>query len=65
MHVEVTWHRLTDGMWYMDQVPIWYLLLVWLIIGCGSDVCDWGSCGGLQFEMDPGSDWVGPSCNSR
>jgi hypothetical protein len=22
MHIEATWHRLTDGTWYMDQVTV-------------------------------------------
>ena len=22
MHIEATWHKLTDGSWYMDQVTV-------------------------------------------
>lgn len=22
MHIEATWHRLTDGSWYMDEVTV-------------------------------------------
>jgi len=28
MHIEATWHKLTDGTWYMDQVTVPRLLLV-------------------------------------
>jgi hypothetical protein len=38
MHIEATWHRLTNEMWYMDQVTV-SPINVYLIVECSSNIC--------------------------